>query len=120
MKGLPSDYHHAAHGDPRILKRLVVPAAYRASIIFIMTGLMAIGVPGCASVSSQPSSEASTFDLSDTRSALLDEYNAKVQRCRRSGGFVVLQMGSGGRIDRSTMEKVTCARKEQSLAGFLN
>ena len=65
---------------------------------------------------------ASTMDplaIEQAEIVLAEKFHARVNRCRLSGGYMVLPMGGGGRIDRSTMEKAYCDKNWRGLKGVL-
>lgn len=82
-------------------------------------GLLGSLLVGCASTLDPPSLKHSEYESNDAELALVEEFSARAKRCRRSGGYMVLPMGHGGKIDRSTMTKAHCDRNWRGLKGVL-
>ena len=85
----------------------------------VWIALVGLLIAGCAGKLGELAIEEARYERLDSEAALVAEFNNRVERCRFSGGYMVLPMGGGGRIDRSTMKKAYCDKDWQGLKGVL-
>ncbi|MDH3266670.1 MAG: hypothetical protein OEM25_06870 [Gammaproteobacteria bacterium] len=84
------------------------------SVRMTMTSLLGgLAVFGCAT---EPLSvQERDYQRADAAQTLVERFDAKTQRCRQSGGHMVLIMGNTKKIDRRMMVTAYCETRSGVL-----
>ena len=95
------------------------PAIQHRALSSLAAVFLGSTLSGCASTMDPLAIEQAEYERKDAEIVLAEKFHARVNRCRLSGGYMVLPMGGGGRIDRSTMEKAYCDKNWRGLKGVI-